>query len=270
MGKRGSRNRNTNLKKKPIVNPENNKLSNSILQAKPTKSDSKSSDTNEFEMSIRKILKSLMSTFRSRLISSNEPYAIDISVLSETKCLNLDLVLSRLANELTEDILSQVQNYLGKLSVFLLESYACFESVCTLFEKISESKSSADISKLIFYCKVLKPAWEVDKSLSKTFELKNIYCELQELLSNCKDFSLLPLNHAIHFLQGKKSNKIFKRLFSDSSTDESSSPNRSVDCEVEEFQIRLESCEKPATRRKPQVSEEWLNTLKRQLNKIRF
>lgn len=201
MGKRGSRNRNMNLKKKPIVSPENTKVGNSISQTKLTKSDSKSPDANEFEMSLRKILKGLMSTFRSRLISPNESYAADISTLSETKCLNLDLVLSRLANELTEDILSQVQNYLGKLSVFLLESYACFESVCTLFEKISESQSSVNISKLIFYCKVLKPAWEVDKSLSKTFELKNIYRELQELSSNCKDFSLLPLDYMVHFLE---------------------------------------------------------------------
>lgn len=269
MGKRGSRNRNTNTKKKQTSISENTKLGSTAPQQKVSKTDSKISDPNDIEPTLRKILKSFLNTYRSRLTSTNDSYKADFSSLPTIKHPNLDLLLSRLANELIEDILLQVPSLPSKLSAFLLESYACIESVCTLFEKITGSQSSASMSKLIFYCKILKPAWEVDGSLSKNQELKTIYNVFQALSNNCKDLSLLPLDSFVNLIQGKKSNKIFQRLFSDLSTDESKSPNRNIDSEVEEFRNRLESCEKLTTRGKPQVSVEWINTLKRQLNKIR-
>ncbi|OMJ76367.1 hypothetical protein SteCoe_24266 [Stentor coeruleus] len=279
MGKRGSRNRNTNTKKKQASISENTKLGSTRPQQKLSKTDSKFSDSNDIEPTLRKILKSFLDTYRSRLSSKNDSYKADFSFLPTIKHPNLDLLLLRLANELIEDILLQVPSFPSKLSAFLLESYACIESVCTLFEKITESQSSANISKLIFFCKILKPAWEINTSLSKNQELKMIYNDFQALSSNYndfqalssnnKDFSLLPFESIANFLQEKKSNKIFQRLFSDTSTDESKSPNRNIDSEVEEFRNRLESCEKLTTRGKPQVSEEWINTLKRQLNKIR-
>lgn len=270
MGKRGSRNRNTNTKKKQTSISENTKLGSTAPQQKLSKTDSKISDPNDIEPTLRKILKSFLSTYRSRLTSTNDSYKADLYSLPTIKHPNLDLLLSRLANELIEDILLQVPSFPSKLSAFLLESYACIESVCTLFEKITESQSSTNISKLIFYCKILKPAWEVDTSLSKNQELKAIYNDFQALSNNYKDLSLLPLDNIVNFIQGKKSNKkIFQKLFSDTSTNDSKSPNGNIDSEIEEFRNRLESCEKLTTRGKPQVSKEWINTLKRQLNKIK-
>ncbi|OMJ76895.1 hypothetical protein SteCoe_23632 [Stentor coeruleus] len=269
MGKRGSRNRNTNTKKKQVSISENTKLGSTTPQQKLSKTDSKMSDPNDIEPTLRKILNNFLSTYRSRLTSTNDSYKADLSSLPIIKHPNLDLLLLRLANEIIEDILLQVPSIPSKLSVFLLESCACIESVCALFEKITESQSNANISKLIFYCKILKPAWEVDISLSKNQELKTIYNDFKALSVNYKDTDLLPFGSIVNLLQGKKSNKIFQRLFSDTSTDESKSPNRSIDSEIEEFRNRLESCEKLTTRSKPQVSEEWINTLKRQLNKIR-
>ncbi|OMJ81638.1 hypothetical protein SteCoe_17854 [Stentor coeruleus] len=270
MGKRGSRNRNSNLKKQTQDTPKNTKAITSISHIKAIKPDTEKCNSNEFKNSLRGILKNLIKTFRSRLMFSNEPYYADLSLLPETKCQNLEQVLPCLVNEITEDILQHVQDYCRKLNEFLLESYSCIQSVCTFFEKIIDSESISNITKIIFYCKILKPAWDQDRSLSKNQELRALYKSLHALSKDFNDHSLLPIENIEQLINGTASNKIFMRMFDNSSTDVSSSPNRSIDSEVEELRTRLESCEKLSSRSKPQVSQEWINTLKRQLNKIRI
>ena len=86
------------------------------------------------------------------------------------------------------------------------------------------------------------------------------------LSKNFTDHNLLPIESLVTMINGTASTKIFKKLFAEISTDESSSPNRNIEFEIEEFRNRLESCEILLTRRKPHVSQEWINNLKRQIN----
>ena len=167
---------------------------------------------------------------------------------------------------MTEEMLSLIQENPVKFNEFLLESYKCMQSACQLFEYVSGSSSVSNIFQLNYFCKILRPAWEVDKSLVKNSELKNIHKELLALSKNFTDHNLLPIESLVTMINGTASTKIFKKLFAEISTDESSSPNRNIEFEIEEFRNRLESCEILLTRRKPHVSQEWINNLKRQIN----
>ena len=269
MGKRGAKNKNSNLKKKSSPNPENIIPDPCISSQKNVKQDPKKANSKEGLSKLRGLMKGITSTFRTRLLYSKGEYATNDSHELDVKSISTDHAFPILVNELIEEILSLVQTHSKRLSEFLLESYQCVQSVSFLFEKIFNSQSFANVSKLNYFCKILRPAWEVDKSISKIPELRGLYKELQNLSKDFKDHSLLPLENLVQMINGTASAKIFSKIYADNSTDGSSSPNRKVDFEVEEFRTRLESCELVTTRRKPQVTQEWINTLRHQLSNIR-
>ena len=277
MGKKGARNRNSALKKKATVNPENVKLNQDKSVPKIATKAMKKRSSDELIVSLRSMQKSLINTFRSRLSSSKNVYNQDFEVFPETNFPNLDQILSSLVNEMAEEILSLIKEYPKNLTNFLLEAYQCMQSGSLLFEKISNSKSIVTISKLSYFCNILKPAWDVDKSLSKNSELKRIYKDLQSLPKDFKDHNLLPVENLAQMINGTASNKSFKNYgqlittknYADISTDESHSPSRKADSEIEEFRTRLESCEILSIRKKPLVTQEWINTLRNQITKSR-
>ena len=77
----------------------------------------------------------------------------------------------------------------------------------------------------------------------------------------------MPVENLVQMINGTASNKKFHRNSPDFSTDESNSPDRKIDSEVEEFRNLLESCEILSIRKKPLVTQEWINALKNQINK---
>ena len=266
MGKRGNKNKNTNIKKKSSSHTENTKPEPHTSLQKSVKSDPKKSNSSEAEIKLRQLMKGQTSTFRARLLYSKGEYSTEDSLSLDVKSLSIVQIFPLMANELIQEILSLVQTHSKRLSEFLLESYRCVQSVCFLFEKIFNTQSFTNVSKLNYFCKILRPACEVDKSLSKISELRGLYRELQALSKDFKDHSMLPLENLVQMINGTASVKIFSRVYGEVSTDGSSSPNRKVDSEVEEFRTRLESCELLSMRKKPQVTQEWINYLRSQLS----
>lgn len=269
MGKRGSRNRNSVQKKKAPSVLSSQKPDQNVSMLKNGSKDQKKSNFDQVISTLRFFMKGLTSTFRSRLLFSKDEYKLEFPQSLDLDSIKTEQVFSVLANELTEEILSLIEVHSKQLSEFLLESYQCVQSVSLLFEKIFNSASFADIAKLSFFCKIFKPAWDIDKSLSKNSLLSEIYKDLHGLSKDFKDHSLLPLENLMQMINGTASIKLFSRICIDLSTEGSASPVRNVDSEIEEFRNRLESCEKPLPRKKPQISQEWINTLRTQLRKSR-
>ena len=158
MGKKGGRSRNSALKKKATANPENIKIDQTVNLPKSSTKLMKKRDSDELIVTLRSMLQDLLRTFRSRLSSSKELYNQDFSTFPEIKLPNLDQILSSLVNELTEEILSLITEYPNRFTEFILESYKCMQSGALLFEQISNSKSITTISKLSYFCNILKPA----------------------------------------------------------------------------------------------------------------
>jgi hypothetical protein len=179
----------------------------------------------------------------------------------------MDQSLAGLAPEFVDEILSQVQEFPRKLSEVIIETYACIDTTCSFLSKLTENTALSEVYKFCFYYKILKPAWEVDKHLAKCGEVKLLHKEMKEIVKGCKVASLMSGESVEKMVSGNGLNKIFSQILAEVSTDESRSPERSVDSEVEEFQSRLENCEKLSRREKPLVSQEWINTIRKQLGK---
>ena len=268
MGKRGARNKNSNQKKKSPNNSENSRAESLNAQTMFRQDPSKR-NSDDSVSALRHIHKSFISTMRNRLSNVDEPYKIDNAQMHELKSKVSEHFLSKHATEFIEEIFLLIYEFSQKFSEFLQESYQCIESVCLIYETISGSSSIKNIIKLSYFCKIFKPAWDLNKSIDKNCELRSIFKELQVLSKNFKDHNLLPLENVVHMIDGNESTKILNRILSDLNKNSMSS-DQSEDFEIEEFRNRLESFEKISPRKKPLVSEEWINTLKRQLSKIRL
>jgi len=221
--------------------------------------------TLDFMTSLQKSLKNLTLTFRSRINLSDIPYETGIFTLASEKFEKFDEVLSSLIMELTEYLLNSFKSS-QSLPLFLLESYKCIQSAGQILSPLSESGGVLQISKLSYFYTILKPAFENQTSLKYSPELKSLYNDLLNFCSSFKDHNLLPLEKLVQLFHGTRSSKAFAKACSDISTDDSCSSIESIDSEVEEFSVRLENCEKVLNRNKPQVSQEWISYLRKQIN----
>lgn len=264
MGRRSTKSKNCSNKKKQQSPTTVSKHQEMLLPPKMQKQSQRQPKNNEFQSSLRASLKVLIQIFQTRLAFEDCPYEVQLPILPQNTE-KLDQELSRLIMELIEDILEQVPR-VHNLSNFLQEAFQCLTAAGTYLNQISGNESAGHMCKLSYFYKILKPAWDVNKDLAKTVQIKQLFKELSSFAKDFKDLSSLPLENLVQLINGTSSSKIFARVYSNLSTDSSNSPNRSIDSEVEELKIKLESCEKVLTRKKPLVSQEWIRNLKRQLS----
>lgn len=265
MGRKGTKNRNTNNKKKiqslsstttPIPQEPF-----SLLLKHPTQN----KQTQNSLTLLQKSLKTLISTFRLRLNQSTTPYEVTFTSLPSEKIDKIDEMLSLLIIELTE-ILLNIFKPGQNLTLFLLESHKCIQSASQLLSPLSESGGVLKISKLSYYYTILKPAFESQSGLKYVSGLDSLHKDLLNFCSSFKDHNLLPLEKLVQLFHGNGVSKAFGKACAELSTDESSSSRASIDSEVEEFVIRLQNCEKVVNRGKPQVSQEWITLLRKRIN----
>lgn len=264
MGRRSTKSKNCSNKKKQQSPTTASKHQEMLLPPKMTKQSQKQPKNNEFQTSLRASLKVLIQVFQSRLSYKDIPYEIQMPILPQNTE-KFDQVLSSLIMELIEDILEQVPR-VHDLSNFLQEAFQCLTAAGAYLNQVSSNESAGHMCKLSYFYKILKPAWDVKKDLAKVSQIKQLFKELSSFAKDFKDLSSLPLENLVQLINGTSSSKIFARVYSDFSTESSNSPNRSIDSEVEELKIKLESCEKVLMRKKPLVSQEWISHLRRQLS----
>lgn len=265
MGRKAIKNRNSNNKKK-VQSQSSATVPNTqepfSLLLKYSTQNQKTSDSMIF---LQKSLKNLVSTFRSRLNQSNTPYEASFPNQPIEKIDKIDEMLSLLIIELTEFLLN-IFKPSQSLTLFLLESYKCIQSASQLLSPLSESGGVLKISKLSYFYSILKPAFESQSSLKYVSGLDSLHKDLLNFCSSFKDHNLLPLEKLVQLFHGNGTSKAFAKACAEMSTDESSSSRASIDSEIEEFVIRLQSCEKVENRGKPQVSQEWIKLLRKRIN----
>ena len=263
MGRRTTKSKNTSNKKKQQSPTTVSKPVETLPRSKPSKQSQKQPKSDEFYSTLRACLKFFFDSFESRLSFKEASYETQLPVLPQNPE-KFDQVLSRLIMELIEDILEHVPR-VRSLSNFLQEALLCTTAAGEFLNHFSGNESAGHMCKLSYFYKILKPAWDTNKDLSKAVEIKTTFKELSGFAKSFKDFSSLPLENLVQMINGTSSSKIFARVYSNLSTESSSSPSRSIDSEVEELKSRLESCPKVLTRKKPLVSQEWISRLRRQL-----
>jgi hypothetical protein len=268
MGRRGTKSKISTQKKKHQSPQSVVKSSASIPIKNPSKQGPRKSKSDELSKILRVSLKDLTETLASRLAfsyrESSPGYSSVTLAAVQEPSEKIDSILSSLVMELIEDILGQVPKA-PDLCIFLQEALECTTAAGELLSHFCSEDSARHMCRLSFFYKILKPAWDVKKGLSKNHSVKTMFKEQSSFAKNFKDFSVLPLENLVQLINGNNSSKVFARVCMNDSTEGSISPDFSVDSEVEEFQLRLERCEKVCIRMKPLVSQEWINLLRRQI-----
>lgn len=269
MGRRGTKSK-TSSKKKKTQSPRTNPSSTSpSISPKSNPSVSSRLKSDDLRKTLRIPLKHLFSLFTSR-ISASSPSCSSYSSISppvlQESNEKIDSILSSLIIELIEDILGQV-NKTQDLALFILEANELFCAAGEILNKFCSDDSAKHLFRLSFFTKILKPAWNVNKGLSKSNAVKTLFKEEASFVKNFKDLSVLPLENLILMINDNSSAKVFAKVCFGENNENFEGVEKGEDSEVLEFKKRLDECEKVSNRMKPLVSHEWINQIKMQIGK---
>ena len=136
--------------------------------------------------------------------------------------------------------------------------------------KFCSDDSAKRLFRLSFFTKILKPAWNVNKGLSKNNAVKTLFKEEASFVKNFKDLSALPIENLVLMINDNSSAKVFAKVWIEENTENTENlegMEKGEDSEIQEFKKKLDNCEKVGNRMKPLVSHEWINQIKMQIGK---